>query len=328
MPTASASVRGTTTSSNTSTAISAAAAQEQTALARLRSEARAAGMLYSSDQDDRAPAPAIRTACCGTSARTRSRPGTSWAPCASAPLQTFSVDVLPDARQIGELEARLVPVYLLQRYQGEALARLIGGGDFDYASSGDVKAGIARAGIKATPAAVQRQALNRLVDSLRAEYLALPAGVLDILTPPAMGHERSREYFATNMESVFDAFSIAEAGAAQTAGFLLDAGAASTASPGSTRATPSSPACRKCCRCCCKRPGSASRCRRRSSAARRSSWPPTGSLADAMLNLLDGGKLHANVAAEVRQRRANWRNGCKRIRAKASPPTAASRRPN
>jgi hypothetical protein len=45
--------------------------QEQAALAKLRGDARAAGMLYSSDQDDRTPAPAIRTACCGTSARTR-----------------------------------------------------------------------------------------------------------------------------------------------------------------------------------------------------------------------------------------------------------------
>jgi hypothetical protein len=27
--------------------------------------------------------------------------------------------VLPDARQAGELEARLVPVYLLQRYQAK-----------------------------------------------------------------------------------------------------------------------------------------------------------------------------------------------------------------
>ena len=36
----------------------------------------------------------------------------------------FSIGVLPPDRQAGELEARLVPVYLLHRYQTEAVARL------------------------------------------------------------------------------------------------------------------------------------------------------------------------------------------------------------
>src|SRR5207237_8299461 len=53
---------------------------------------------------------------------------------------------------------------------------------------------------------------------------ALPANVLDVLTPQAQGYERGREYFATRMDSVFDAFSIVEAGAAQSAGFLLAPG--------------------------------------------------------------------------------------------------------
>jgi hypothetical protein len=275
-------------------------AQEQTALARLRSEARAAGMLYSSDQDDRAPGASHPDGLLWDFGPDSIKTWNQLGAVRQRALQTFSVDVLPDARQIGELEARLVPVYLLQRYQGEALARLIGGGDFDYASSGDVKAGIARAGIKATPAAVQRQALNRLVDSLRAEYLALPAGVLDILTPPSMGHERGREYFATRMDSVFDAFSIAEAGAAQTAGFLLDAGRVNRLAWQHARDA--------------QQPG----VQEVLSLLLQKTWkrePVPASVVggeavqlaadwvvvDTMLNLLDGGKLHANVAAEVRQ---------------------------
>jgi hypothetical protein len=46
-------------------------------------------------------------------------------------LQRFSIDALPDARQAGELEARLVPVYLLHRYQVEGLARMVGGCDYE-----------------------------------------------------------------------------------------------------------------------------------------------------------------------------------------------------
>jgi len=193
-----------------------------------------------------------------------------------------------------------VPVYLLQRYQGEAVGRLIGGGDFDYATSGDVKAGIGRVGVRITPAAVQRQALNRLADSLRAEYLALPANVLDVLTPPAMGYERGREYFATRMGSVFDAFSIAEAGAAQTAGFLLDPERMNRLAWQHARDA--------------QQPG----VQEVLSLLLQKTWkrePVPASviggeavqlaanwvLVDWVLNLLDGGKLHPNVSAEVTQ---------------------------
>ncbi|MCU6501239.1 zinc-dependent metalloprotease [Rugamonas sp. A1-17] len=275
-------------------------AQEQAALAKLRAEARAAGMLYSSDQDDRAPGSSHPDGLLWDFGADSIKTWDQLGAVRQRALQTFSADVLPDSRQLGELEARLVPVYLLQRYQGEALARLIGGGDFDYASSGDVKAGIAKAGIKVVDASVQRQALNRLADSLRAEYLSLPANVLDILTPPAMGHERSREYFATRMDSVFDAFSIAEAGAAQTAGFLLDPARINRVAWQHARDA--------------RQPG----VQEVLSLLLQKTWkrePVPVSVAggeavqlaanwvvvDATLNLLDGGKLHPQVDAEVRQ---------------------------
>ncbi|GJJ01986.1 periplasmic metalloprotease [Duganella rhizosphaerae] len=275
-------------------------AQEQAALAKLRADARAAGMLYSSDQDDRSPGSSHPDGLLWDFGPDSIKTWDQLGAVRQRALQTFSVDVLPDARQIGELEARLVPVYLLQRYQGEALARLVGGGDFDYTSSGDVKAGLAKAGIKATPAAVQRQALNRLADSLRAEYLALPAGVLDILTPPAMGHERSREYFATRMDTVFDAFSIAEAGAAQTAGFLLDPARINRVAWQHARDA--------------QQPGVQEvlslllqKTWKRESVPASVAGGEAVQLAanwvviDATLNLLDGGKLHPQVDAEVRQ---------------------------
>ncbi|USX24386.1 zinc-dependent metalloprotease [Oxalobacteraceae bacterium OTU3CINTB1] len=275
-------------------------AQEQAALAKLRGDAKAAGLLYSSDQDDRTPGASHPDGLLWDFGPDTIKTWDQLGAVRQRALQTFSVDVLPDARQIGELEARLVPVYLLQRYQGEAVARLIGGGDFDYTTSGDVKAGIGKAGVKVTPANVQRQALNRLADSLRAEYLALPANVLDVLTPPAMGHDRGREYFATRMGSVFDAFSIAEAGAAQTAGFLLDPGRVNRLSWQHARDA--------------QQPG----VQEVLSLLLQKTWkrePVPASvvggeavqlasnwvLVDGVLNLLDGGKLHPNVAAEVTQ---------------------------
>jgi hypothetical protein len=139
-------------------------------------------------------------------------------------LQRFSIDALPDARQAGELEARLVPVYLLHRYQVEGLARMVGGGDYEYTTLGDVRSGASRSGVRAVPPEQQRQALDRIAASLTAETLALPANVLDAMTPPALGFERNREYFATRMTNVFDAMSAVEAAAAQTCTFLFDAG--------------------------------------------------------------------------------------------------------
>jgi hypothetical protein len=275
-------------------------AREQAALAKLRGDARAAGMVYSSDQDDRSAGASHPDGLLWDFGPDSIKTWDQLGAVRQRALQTFSADVLPDARQIGELEARLVPVYLLQRYQAEAVGRLIGGGDFDYTTSGDVKAGIGKAGVRVAPAAVQRQALNRLVDSLRAEYLALPAGVLDVLTPPAVGHERGREYFASRMGSVFDAFSIAEAGAAQSAGFLLDAERLNRLAWQHARDA--------------QQPG----VQEVLSLMLQKTWkrePVPASviggeavqlaanwvLADGMLNLLDSAKLHPNVAAEVGQ---------------------------
>jgi hypothetical protein len=215
-------------------------------------------------------------------------------------LERFSVAVLPDARQAGELEARLVPVYLLHRYQAEAVARLVAGGTFEYATAGDLRSGAARAGVRTVPADTQRKALRRLVDSLRAEELALPAGLLDQLTPPSHGYQRGPEYFATGMDRVFDPYAAAQAAAAQTCQFLLDParinrlswqhardprqpGVADTlevilAGTWKRAAVPSA------------LPGGAA-------LQRAANWV----VLDSVLRLLDGGKLHPQVDAEVRQ---------------------------
>lgn len=274
--------------------------REQAALAKLRADARAAGMLYSSDQDDRVPGASHPDGLLWDFGPDTLKTWDQLGAVRQRALQTFSVDVLPDARQIGELEARLVPVYLLQRYQGEAVARLIGGGDFDYTSAGDVKAGITRAGIKATPPEVQRQAISRLTDSLRAEYLALPANVLDILTPPAAGYGRNREYFDTRMESVFDAFSIAESAAAHTTGFLLNAERLNRLAWQHARDS--------------KLPGVQEVLTQLLQKTWKRDAVPASVIggeavqlaanwvvSDSLLRLLDGGQLHPQVAAEVRQ---------------------------
>ena len=196
--------------------------EEAAALARLRAEARATGLTYQSENDSRSPGSMHPN---GLLWDFGGDPLVTWDQLMAVrqrALQNFSIDTLPEERQMGELEARLVPVYLMHRYQTEAVARILGGGEFEYATSTDVRSGAARGGVRTVAPARQRQALAKLASSLRAETLALPAHVLDLVTPAATGFERGREYFATRMSGVFDPLSAAEAAAAQTCTFLFD----------------------------------------------------------------------------------------------------------
>ncbi|HEY1152022.1 MAG TPA: zinc-dependent metalloprotease, partial [Pseudoduganella sp.] len=274
-------------------------ADEEGALARLRAEARAAGMQYVSDPDARATGSAHPNGLLWDFGPDSLKTWDQLGAIRRKALDSFSLDVLPNDRQSGEIEARLVPVYLLQRYQGEALARLIGGAAFDYSSSGDVKGGVAPAGVRPVPAATQRAALARLAATLQAEYLALPPSVLDVLTPPGQGFERNKEYFGTRMNSVFDALSAAEAGAAQSAQFLFDAArlnrlawqSARDGSQLSVRDVVSIVLGRT-----WKRDSVPSSLAGGEAVQLAANWV----VLDALLRVVDGGELHANVDAEVR----------------------------
>lgn len=277
------------------------AAEESAALVRLRARAKAQGLLYVGDSDSRSPgsqhpdgvlwdfgADSIKTWDQVMAVRQRA-------------LQTFSIDVLPAERQLGELEARLVPVYLLHRYQGEALAHLLGGAEFEYGLAGDARAGAVRAGAKPVAAAVQRQALARLTAALQAENLSLPAALLDQLSPPSEGYERGREYFPNRMSTQFDPLSATQSAAAHFGSLLLNAERLNRLAWQHAREA--------------AQPGAGEVIDQLLQATwKRSSAPknqPTAQavqtavnwvMVDAMLGLLDGGRLHAGVDAELRQR--------------------------
>ncbi|GAB2841814.1 zinc-dependent metalloprotease [Pseudoduganella ginsengisoli] len=275
------------------------AGDEQAALAQLRREAQAAGMTYVSDADARSPSASHPHGLLWDFGPDIVKTWDSLAAVRKRALENFSFNVLPDARQAGEIEARLVPVYLLQRYQAEGLARLLAGGEFDYASVSDIRTGIAHGGVRPVPAATQRAALNKLASTLQAEYLALPPKVLDVLTPPSQGYERNKEYFDTRMGGVFDALSAAEAAAAHSASFLLDAGRLNRIAWQHARDA--------------AQPGVAEvldvlvqRTWRRDAVPASLAGGEAVQLAanwvvlDTMLQTLQGGKLHAGVDAEVR----------------------------
>ena len=189
---------------------------EAAALATLRADIAKAGYRYSSDADARSPGDAEPDALLWDTGADTLQSFDNLLAVRRKALEGFSLGVLPPDRQIGELEARLVPIYLLHRYQLEAVARLLGGAEYAYSQAGDRVAGT-----HAVPADTQRAALDRLVATLGAQQLALPANVLDLLAPPATEYLRSREVFATRTAPLFDAFAAVEAATAQTTQYLF-----------------------------------------------------------------------------------------------------------
>jgi len=189
---------------------------EEASLAKLRADIAKAGFRYVSDQDARGPGDAEPDGLLWDSGADTLATFDALLAARRKALANFSIGVLPPDRQSGELEARLVPVYLLHRYQTEAVTRLLGGVRYDYSEAMDRPAGTT-----AVPADTQRNALARVVATLGVDVLALPANVLDLVTPPGADYARSREYFATKAGPVFDPLAAVEAAAAQTTLFLF-----------------------------------------------------------------------------------------------------------
>ncbi|WP_426176033.1 zinc-dependent metalloprotease [Massilia sp. TWR1-2-2] len=278
---------------------------EAAALAQLRRQARANGFEYVSDGDSRAAGSSHPNGLLwdfgGDSIQTYDQ----LMAVRQRALTGFSIDVLPDGRQAGELEARLVPLYLLHRYQLEAVARLVGGGEFEYSTSADVRSGAARGGVRAVPAGQQRQALERLAASLGAESLALPANVLDLMTPPAMGFERNREYFGTRMNSVFDAMSAVEAAAAQTCTYLFDASRFNRLAWQHAR-DPKQPGVQEALDLVLSRSWKRTAVAQSVPAGEAVQMAANWVVLDAMLKLATSAELHPGVAAQVRQQSADF----------------------
>lgn len=294
-------------------------ADEAAELARLRAEIRSAGFGFVSDADARAPGDAHpQGALWDLSGSDTLGDFDRVLRARDYALAHFSTGVLPPDRQLGELEARLVPVYLMHRYQTEAVARLLGGARYDYGLAGDAQAG-------STPvdAKTQLAARQRLLLTLRAATLALPENVLASMTPPGNEYARNREYFATRANPVFDPLGAADAAAAVSLQFLLAPSRLQRLALQHAR----DPAL----------PGVADTLDALLDATWRQALPDDAPLAlvqrsinwvvlDALLATLEGGQLHPAVDAQIRQRlRSLQRSASQRPDPNGDLPAAADR---
>ena len=148
----------------------------------------------------------------------------------SVALARFSPDVIRESRPLATIEEVLVPIYLLHRYQLQAVGKLIGGERFRYALRGD-----GQRATETVTGARQRAAINALLATLAADELRLSSDLLDAIPARPPGHGLNRETFARTTGKTFDALAPARSAASLTLDVLLERSRASRMVAGSSR---------------------------------------------------------------------------------------------
>jgi len=130
-------------------------------------------------------------------------------------LESFGPSVLRVGEPLSLLEKALVPLYLHHRYQMKAAMNTVGGVDYYYALRGD---GQTPATI--VPGTEQRRALGAILETLSAEFLAVPEDVVEMIPPPAYRYDQG-EMFPRHTGLLFDPLTAADVSADYTVELLL-----------------------------------------------------------------------------------------------------------
>ena len=136
-------------------------------------------------------------------------------------LSRFGLHNLPVGAPVSTLEVRLLPLYLLHRYQIAAAAKWIGGADFTYAIRTATGTSPATP-FQIVPAERQREALAALLTTLDPSVLTLPPALLAMLPPTAFGYDGGpSEHFDSHETPFFDPLAVASIAADLTVSALL-----------------------------------------------------------------------------------------------------------
>ncbi len=193
-----------------------AGTDEQRALDNILAQARQRGLLFLTDQDARplgSAHPSTHLWDNGTNAvdelenviRIRAKA-----------LARFGEKNIAFGQPMATLEEVLVPVYLLHRYQTEAVSKVLGGVNYTYALHGD-----GQRPTEIVAPAEQRRALEAMLRTIRPEFLRLPENIIRLVPPHPSGYERTRELFRLHTGMTFDPLAAAETAAHQTLGAML-----------------------------------------------------------------------------------------------------------
>jgi hypothetical protein len=194
---------------------------EPAALEQILADARARGLVFLSDVDARSPATAHPQASLWDGGANAVDEFQRLLAVRDAALARFGENAIKPGRPLATLEETLVPLYLMHRFQIDAVAKSVGGTSYTYALRGD-----GQVPLTPVPPDEQRRALNALLGALAPETLALPESLLNLIPPRPMGFWRHRELFAGRTAGTFDSLAPAEAAANLTFATLLDPGRA------------------------------------------------------------------------------------------------------
>ncbi|GAB3930200.1 zinc-dependent metalloprotease [Mucilaginibacter myungsuensis] len=131
-------------------------------------------------------------------------------------LDNFSEKAIPKDAPMATLNEVLVPMYLLHRFQVEAVAKWIGGLYFTHAVKND-----GQAPTKMVDPAEQWRAFDALMATITPDALALPEELIKKIPPRPEGFPGSVETFSGNTGPTFDPIAAAESAAGATLDNLL-----------------------------------------------------------------------------------------------------------
>jgi hypothetical protein len=132
-------------------------------------------------------------------------------------LERFSERNIRIGRPLARIEEALVPIYLLHRFQVQAVGKLIGGYYFDYRLRGD-----AQEAMQSVAPARQQEAIDALLGLLDPAVLALPQTLATLIPPRVPNDPKSSETFKTATGINFDVLAPPRASVALTLEVLLD----------------------------------------------------------------------------------------------------------
>jgi hypothetical protein len=132
-------------------------------------------------------------------------------------LSAFGVNSIRPGMPMAMLEDVLVPVYLLHRYQLEAVTKIIGGLSYTYTLRGD-----GRKAVEAVNKADEIKALDLVIQCLDPKFLELPSSIASLIPPRPSGYRPSSELFRKRTGLAFDLLAPAETAADLPLSFLFN----------------------------------------------------------------------------------------------------------
>ncbi|TMM57007.1 DUF5117 domain-containing protein [Maribacter algarum] len=193
-----------------------AGANEKEGLNKILEKSAADGLRFITDQDARPQGSAHVLAHLWDNGKSVSEELDAMLNVRKTAIDNFSIDNIPTGQPNTVLEDVFVPLYFFHRYQTEAVAKVIGGLEYNYAIKDD-----GQETVRIADKAMQEKALKSILKTLDASVVAIPKEKLSLFPPRAFGYGRTRESINSKTGVSFDALSAAETAAEMTLGLLL-----------------------------------------------------------------------------------------------------------